>query len=187
MVSAYSGLVSVCAEHSIQGQRMSIFDDYRNSSDDAKYELLNDIEFEDIPGKWELLRAVIADQDEYDLARIQALKILEIAAIPEPDIPAFCQLLASVIETDKDDDVRNYAVMASKNFVNDSDEVKALIVKIVLDTKGDIDIRHNAYAAVRAFWDLPGRKVVLEKLRSDSELGKAAARDLVSLHGDADE
>jgi len=159
---------------------MSLFDDYRNSSDDRKTELLNEIEFEDIPEKWNLLRTVIADPNEYDLARIQALKILEIAGVPDADRPVFCDLLISIIETDKDWDVKNYAVIASKNFVNDSDVLKQLIIKAVLDPKEDIDIRHNAYRAVLSFWDLPGRKVVLEKLSSDKELGKRAMQDLAS-------
>jgi hypothetical protein len=159
---------------------MSLFDDYRNSSDDRKTELLDEIEFEDIPEKWNLLRTVIADPNEYDLARIQALKILEIAKVPDADRPSFCDLLARIIKTDEDYDVKNYAVMAAKNFVNDSAELKELIIKAVLDPKEDIDIRHNAYRAVLSLWDLPGRKVVLEKLSSDQELGRMAVRDLAS-------
>lgn len=88
--------------------------------------------------------------------------------------------MVSVIKTDQDDDVKNYAVIASKNFVNDSDALQVLIVDIVLDAK-DIDIRHNAYDAVLAFFDIAGRKVVLEKLSSDSEMGRHALRDLASL------
>jgi len=159
---------------------MSIIDDYKNSSDDRKAELLNEIEFEDIPEKWNLLRAVIADPNEYDLARMQALKILEIANVPPEDLPSFCGLLVSIIKTDKDEDVKNYGVIASKNFVNDSDELKQLIIKTVLDAKEDIDIRHNAYSAVLSMWDLPGRKVVLEKLSADPAMGRFAVRDLAS-------
>jgi hypothetical protein len=161
---------------------MSIIDDYRKSSDDRKAELLDEIEFEDVPEKWALLRSVIADTNDYDLARITALKILEIAPIPEEDMPAFCALILSVIKTDQDEDVRLYAVMAAKNFVNDSEELKALIIDILLDAKEDIDVRHNALAAVRAFFDVPGRKAVLEKLSSDKDMGKHALRDLASLH-----
>jgi hypothetical protein len=165
---------------------MSIIDDYRKSSDDRKAELLDEIEFEDVPEKWELLRAVISDTSDYDLARITALKILEIAAIPDEDLPAFCDLVISVIKPDKDEDVRNYAVIAAKNFVNDSDVLKQLIVDILQNPKEDIDVRHNALAAVRAFWDVPGRKVVLERLVSDKDMGKSAAQWLASLHPDAE-
>jgi len=161
---------------------MSIIDDYKNAGDDQKVEILQEIEFEEIPEKWELLRSVIADKEEYDLARVEALKILEIAGLPEEDLSSFCDLLISVIKTDEDYDVKNYAVIASKNFVNDSEELKELIIKIVLDPKEDKDIRHNAYAAVRGFYDLPGRKVVLEKLTTDKEFGKIAALDLEELH-----
>jgi hypothetical protein len=166
---------------------MSIIDDYRKSSDSRKPEILDEIEFEDIPEKWALLRSVIADKDEYDLARIQALKILEIAGIPEEDLPTFCDLLISVIKTDKDYDVKNYAVIASKNFVNDSDELKQLIIETLLDAKEDIDIRHNAYRAVLAFFDIAGRKVVLEKLSADKDMGKLASRDLASFERSTEE
>lgn len=166
---------------------MSIIDDYASRGDDDKCELLRDIEFEDIPEKWELLRRVIANTGEYDLARIEALKILEIAGIPEPDIASFCELIHTTIATDEDDDVKNYAVMAAKNFVNDSDAVKELIIERVLDAKEDIDVRHNALRAVMSLWDLPRRKAVLESLLADEELGKTATRLLAEYHGDSDE
>jgi hypothetical protein len=166
---------------------MGIIDDYSNRSDDGKWKLREEIEFEDIPEKWELIRSVIANTDEYDLARVQALKILEIANLPEADLPSFCELLISVITTDKDYDVKNYAVMASKNFVNDSGELQALIIKVLLNPKEDIDIRHNALSAVISLWDLPRRKIVLESLLADEKFEKTAARYLAELHSDPEE
>jgi GST-like protein len=163
---------------------MSIIDDYMSRGDDEKCEFIRGIEFEDLPGKWELLRAVIANKDEHDLARIEALKVLEIAGIPEEHIASFCELLVNVITTDSDDDVRNYAVAAAKNFVNDSEAVNELIIKIVSDPKEDIDVRHNALSALMALWDLPRRKMVLESLQDDKKLGKHAARELAEHHGD---
>src|ERR1044072_3421759 len=103
---------------------MGIIDDYANSSDDGKCKLLQDIEFEEVPQMWELIRSVVANKDEYDLARIQALKILELAALPEEELHSFGELLASVITTDEDYDVKSYAVIASTNFVNANDELK---------------------------------------------------------------
>ena len=163
---------------------MSVIDDYRKFGDDGKAEFLRHLEFEEIPEKWRLLHAVIADPNEYDLARMQALKILEIASIPAEQLQSFCELLVSVIKTDQDYDVKNYAVMASKNFINDSDALQTLIVDIVLDAKEDIDIRHNAYEAVLAFFDIAGLKAVLEKLSSDEEMGRYARSDLAQYHSD---
>lgn len=162
---------------------MTIIDDYANSSDDGKCKLLQDIEFEEVPQMWELIRSVVANKDEYDLARIQALKILELAALPEEELAAFGELLASVIATDEDYDVRNYAVMASTNFVNANDELKELVIKLVADPNEDIDIRHNALRAVMAFFDLPRRQAVLEGLLADKALGPHAARNLKEYHG----
>jgi GST-like protein len=162
---------------------MSIVDDYKSSDEGGKCQLLQSIEFEEIPEKWTLIRSVIADQDEYDLARMQALKILELAGLPAEELRSFGELLVSVITTDQDQDVRNYAVIASTNFVNDCEELKELVVKILLDPKEDIDIRHNALSAVMAFFDLPRRKEVLEQLSSDKEMGKHARRQLAEYHG----
>jgi GSH-dependent disulfide-bond oxidoreductase len=166
---------------------MSIIDDYASRSDDEKHQLLQDIEFEEVPEKWELIRSVIASKDEYDLARIQALKILELAALPEQELQSFGELLVSVITTDDDDDVKNYAVMASTNFVNANHELKELIIRIVSDPNEDIATRHNALSAVMAFFDLPRRKLVLEGLLADKDLGKHAASRLVEYHGVAPE
>lgn len=166
---------------------MSIIDNYKNSSDDQKVEILQDIEFEEIPEKWELLRMVIANKEEYDLARVEALKILEIAGVPEEDLQTFCDLLVTVIKTDEDYDVKNYAVMASKNFINDSDKLKDLIIKTVSNPKEDIDIRHNAYNAIRALYDVPGRKVILEKLTADKEMGKFASKDLAEFENSTED
>lgn len=162
---------------------MSIIEDFAGSSDDAKQQLLQDIELEELPEKWELIRSVIANKDEYDLARIQALKILELAALPEEELHSFGELLVSVITTDDDSDVRNYAVLASTNFVNANDQLKELVIKIVSSPSEDIDIRHNALSAVMAFFDLPRRKSVLESLLADKALGKHAARSLAEYHG----
>lgn len=166
---------------------MSIIDDYRNASESEKLEILQDIEFEEIPEKWELLRSVIENKEEYDLARVEALKILEIAGVPDEDMATFCKLLVSVIKTDDDYDVRNYAAIASKNFINESDELKELIVKTVLDPKEDVDIRHNAYQAVKALYDVPGRKVILEKLTADKQMGKFAKKDLAEFENSTEE
>jgi hypothetical protein len=162
---------------------MSIIDDYKNLDDDGKCQLLQDIEFEDIPEKWQLIRSVVTDPNEYDLARVQALKILEIANVLAEEQESFGALLATVIATDQDYDVRNYAVMASKNFINDNNILKELIVAVVADPNEDIDIRHNALSAVMALWDLPRRRAVLESLLADEELGKHAARLLAEHHG----
>jgi GST-like protein len=162
---------------------MGIIDDYASSTDDGKCKLLQNIEFEEIPEKWELIRSVIANKDEYDLARIQALKILELAALPEEELHSFGELLVSVIATDEDYDVKNYAVIASTNFVNANDELKELIIKIVADPNQELDIRHNALSAVMAFFDLPRRKSVLERLLADEALGEHAARSLTEYHG----
>ncbi|AEV98933.1 hypothetical protein A4D02_10285 [Niastella koreensis] len=162
---------------------MNIIDDYKNADDDQKVELLSDLEFEeDTPEKWEFLRSVITNKDEYDLARIEALKIIEVAPLLDDEFAPFCEALITIINTEQDADVRNYAVMASKNFVNDSEELKELIIKLVLDPKEEQAVRHNAYHAVKAFFDLPRRKVILEKLTTDKEFGKLAKQDLKELH-----
>ena len=95
-------------------------------------------------------------------------------------------LLATTIATDRDDHVRIYAAMASKNLINDSELLTERMIGVVADPHEHIDIRHNALDAVMALWDLPRRKAVLESFLTDPEPGKHAARELAKYHSDCE-
>ena len=160
---------------------MSITDDFLNSSDDEKVEILQDIEFEEVLGKWDLIHTVVENREEYDLARVEALKILELAELPEQEVQRFSNLLIAIINTDPDYDVKNYAVIAARNFINSNESLKALVIQVVTNSSEDIDIRHNAYSAILKITDVAGKRTILEQLAQDGELGKYARKDAAAL------
>jgi HEAT repeat protein len=157
---------------------MNIITDFQTRNDDKKVELIQNIEFADVPGKWDLLYSVIDNRQEYDLARVEALKILEISDVPVSQVQRFCDLLTSVINTDPDYEVKNYAVIAARNFINDSETLKALLTRVVTNNDEDVDVRHNAYSAILRITDAAVKASVLQQLTTDNELGKYARKDI---------
>ena len=109
------------------------------------------------------------------------LTILEIYDIPLDKRQLFCDLIADLIETDTDYDVRNYAVIASRNFINESNRLESIVSKVALDPQEDIVVKHNACAAILNIRNTKAKKEVLEKLLQDEELGKYAKGDLASI------
>lgn len=53
-------------------------------NDDDKYDFIREVEYEETDEKWDFFNAIIADESEYDLARIEALKIIGLYGIPKP-------------------------------------------------------------------------------------------------------
>ena len=142
-----------------------------------KVEFLMQIEFETREGMWDLLNSIILDQDDYDLARIQALKILEIAEVNTPHKAMLAQSLAQVLKQDNDDDVRNYAAIASRNFM-EFDMVSAVAVEILQNNAEDMNIRYSVFSAIVGSQQADLRKLVLTQLLNDPEFARSAARYL---------
>lgn len=59
--------------------------------------------------------------------------------------------------------------------------LEALAKKTVIDKEEDVDIRHNAFAAVLKIRSIAERKRMLNGLLEDPEFQKSAARNLNSL------
>ncbi|PKH51600.1 hypothetical protein CXF68_13315 [Tenacibaculum sp. Bg11-29] len=57
---------------------MKIKEIFLSKDDDDKVELINSLNFDDYEDKWDLILEVIEDKNEYDLVRIEALKVIEI-------------------------------------------------------------------------------------------------------------
>jgi hypothetical protein len=125
----------------------------------------------------ELFASVIADPAEYDLARIECLKILRLWP---PDLAADRRKLgptiAAVLSADEDHLVRLYAAGSLGPYVDDSVVFDALTVAVIHDD--DIDIRHNALASVEEAG--PGERAIalLRRLADDPLLGSSARRTL---------
>jgi HEAT repeat protein len=125
------------------------------------------------------LATIIGDAREYDLARIEALRMLETGQFgDDQDRDKLARRILRVLLDDEDDQVRAYAARALSNFTDVSDVVAAL-GKHVLDGDEDDDVRHNAFfalersAASEEAIDLVTRALAVE----------GAARVLARWHG----
>lgn len=156
---------------------MKIKEIFLSKDDDDKVELINSLNFDDYEDKWDLILEVIEDKNEYDLVRIEALKVIEIIDVPEIILNKLCKLIFKLLKNEEDYDVRNYAFIASRNLINDSEEIKNLISEIVL-SKEDIDIRHNAYSAVLSINDEVDKNNVLKLFLDNSDFSSFAKKDI---------
>jgi hypothetical protein len=150
---------------------------YFSLSDSGKLDFLIQLEFDGTAEKWDLLQSIIRSGQEYDLARIQTLKIFEIAAIPKCHKDIFAEMLCDIIASEEDCLVRNYAASAAINFIEYC-EIEKIIAEKVVDRAEDIDVRYNLLAALLKMSNENLQKELLTELLSDSSLGKAAARNL---------
>jgi hypothetical protein len=128
-----------------------------------------------------LFLRVLADEKEYDLVRIEVLKVLPLWD-HEGNVPAAAReevgrLLTRVMLHDPDTLVRNYAAQAAYAFV-DVPGVFPAAVKLLLDPDEDIDIRHAALYAVQVTGPTKEARDVLSHLRGDAEMGDHAERIL---------
>lgn len=82
--------------------------------DDQKYDFIREVEYEETDEKWDFFNAIIANESEYDLARIEALKIIGLYEIPYQKKDKIAQSLEHIITNEEDYLVKNYAVMALK-------------------------------------------------------------------------
>ena len=157
---------------------MKIKEIYKSQDDDEKVELINSLNFDDYEDKWDLILEVIQDENEYDLARIEAFKVIEIANIPEIILDRLCDVVINLLKNENDYDVKNYAFIASRNLINNSIEIKNYIRKIVLSKEEDIDIKHNAYSAILKIKDQAEKTKILNSLLDDEVFSKYAKKDL---------
>lgn len=149
---------------------------FKTLDEDDKYDFIREIEYENTDEKWDFFNEIIADESEYDLARIEAFKIIALYDIPKQTKDKIAQSLERVIDNEEDYLIKNYAVMALKNFVEYPELVK-LAIKILGTPNEDENLRHNALSAVEK---LPNdaKKEVLITLLSDKYMKPYAKRIL---------
>lgn len=157
---------------------MKIKEIYKSQDDDEKVELINSLNFDDYDDKWDLILEVVQDKNEYDLARIEALKVIEIANIPEIVVEKLCDVVINLLKSENDYDVKNYAFIASKNLINNSIEIKNYISEIILSKEEDIDIKHNAYSTILKIINKIDKTEILNSLLDDKVFSKYAEKDL---------
>lgn len=122
--------------------------------------------------------SVALDEQEYDLARIEVLKILEVKDFVNLDVrKKAADIIRQVLSQSKDEDVRNYAAMAAASYM-DNEELVGEIERILLDASEPSNLRWNAFAAVKSNGVSQRSTNLLRTLMPDDEFKQSAARVL---------
>ncbi|MFC9625311.1 HEAT repeat domain-containing protein [Streptomyces sp. NPDC056930] len=119
------------------------------------------------------LVSVVADPQEYDLARVEAATILRLWP---PSDPVAAQALLTALRDPEEDLVRQYAAAALGPYADEPPVHEALTATVLEDD--DPLVRHNALAAVEEAGPSEARTGLLRALAHDPDLGVAAARTL---------
>lgn len=122
---------------------------------------------------------VSKDNKEYDLARIEAIKVLGLMATTcESDIQShIANLLISLANSDKDDDIRIYSLQ-SLSLLNNLKYIPESIKDLILNTHEYELIRESAYSVVTSQKDNSDSICILKALCSDDLFKVSAHRDL---------
>ena len=154
----------------------------RDTESSEKLEILSELEASNEGRVTAFLLALAADEAQYDLVRIEALKILQLRDIPDPGRRAAADAIADLLRESEDPGVRNYAAMALSNFLDFEGPLSA-IAGSILDPSEDPDVRHNAFFAIERFGPTRRSLDLLKKIVDDSELGAGATRVLKKWSG----
>lgn len=143
----------------------------------AKIDILLELVRVDDPRVARFLIAVAGDSNEYDLARIQALKTLELREVEAGARDDVVRMISRILQDDEDDEVRSYAARALAGFV-DVQGVLEIATGRVLDPDEDDDVRHNAFFAIERSKPTPQAIGAMERCREEAEFRKGASRVL---------
>jgi HEAT repeats len=160
-----------------------LIEEYRDSSRDQpespeKIEILRQLEASSDREVTIFLAEVAVRSDEYDLARIEALKILESRGIAlDAERIEVTRALQRILADEEDDEVRSYAARTMANFVS-APGARRLLGRYVLDHDEDEDVRHNAFFALERGGPDPDTRDILKRCLADPELRAAAQRVL---------
>lgn len=164
----------------------SLIDQFRAlpAESDEKRELvagLGDIlaDRPDHPVALPFLASVAADTEEYDLARVEATKVLRLWPPTEDTHRQRAgRALLTVMRGPDDELVRQYAAMALGPYADDP-EVHDAMAAAILDDEDRL-VRDNALAALNHAGPSDDRAEVLHRLADDRALGLEAVRILTT-------
>ena len=141
----------------------------------AKLAALETIQASDDAEATEFLATVAADPGEYDLARTEALRALEVRAMGRQERELVAGVLNKLMRDDEDPDVRIYAARTLAG-VMDLPIARQTVEKHLLDPEEDEDVRHNAFFALERGGDSQWAVGVLMKCLGDSSFQTGARR-----------
>jgi len=135
-----------------------------------KIQIVQELEAQLDPQGIAFLAAIIATENEYDLARIEALKAVQIAGF-DGDLDRSV-VAEAIIEAVADPDllVQQWACIAASSFV-DLPGVHAKIASTLRDASADLDVRHNCLFALERLGPHSDNLALLRSLAHDPEIG----------------
>ena len=142
-----------------------------------KLSLLSEIEEIADPRATDFLIEIAADPAEYDLARTEALRVLEIRAMGRVERELVARALDRILREDEDPDVRIYAARTLAN-VMDIRDARDAAARSLLDPEEDEDVRHNAFFAIERGGASPEAIEIMEKCLSEERFRAGATRVL---------
>ncbi|WP_405686881.1 HEAT repeat domain-containing protein [Streptomyces sp. NBC_00057] len=147
------------------------------ASSDRKREIV--AELNDTPDALPFLIAVVADPQEYDLARVEAATTPRLWPPSDPATArTAARALLAALNDPEEDLVRQYAAEALGPYADEPAVHEALAASLEPDE--DPLVRDNALAAVAEAGPSDARTDVLRALTQDRDLGRAAARILTA-------
>jgi len=116
---------------------------------------------------------VVLNKDEYDLARIEILRILRVRAPKEDEYGVIGRALIRVLIEDTDNLVKNYAAMALSSYMNTPGALD-VVKEIVLDVDADRNLRYSAFGALEEAGVGRFTTDVMRELLKDDEMQDSA-------------
>ena len=155
---------------------------FSEKNDSDKLEIIELLE-EHLPDSkaWDFLLEIACKIGEYDLTRIEVLKIIELSDGVSIDQREQCaNALHSILKTsaNNSDDICNYATMAATYFL-EYGQLYQEILHIVLNRELRSELRWNAFAALKHHGVNDESVMALTELTHDEEFSKSATRVLL--------
>ena len=121
---------------------------------------------------------LVTDPEANDLARIDALKLLQLWTPSDPATGAEVgRRLADALPAEPDIVVQQWLALAAGNFMSVTPTFDA-VVGLMTAATTNAEVRHNCLAALKRAGSSKAARRALEPLRRDRELGSAVQRVL---------
>ena len=137
---------------------------------------IQQIEYENNDEKWSFLVAILKNPDvsnkDFNLLAIDILKILEIAKIPSNYLGIIEEVIVEIIKKNQDDDIKNYALIASKNFINKNYNIRGAILDFLQSNCEDLTLRFNALNSFKSLSSVEDKVKVFTLFKDDEQLQK---------------
>ncbi|MDT5157424.1 MAG: hypothetical protein QOH51_1781 [Acidobacteriota bacterium] len=149
-----------------------------NPDSSVKDKIIRRLESSDDPRVLPFMLEALSDACEYDLARIEILKVLELRRRGDSSEDELIgQSIRRILADDPDDDVRTYAAMAASNYM-DVEGVLDEVERTLFNEGEETNIRWNAFTAVKEMGPNSRSIEIMSKAAQVDEFKNSALRIL---------